>query len=118
MSIGFHGIGEVAATFKSAEGAELKVGDVITVTGNGEVGLGTAGDLPCGMILHVEDDGCACVQIGGLAEVGYSGDTAPAVGRAALSADGSGKVAADEENGMEFLVISVDETAETAVIKL
>ena len=118
MNIGFQGIGETAATFKVEEGVELKRGDGVVITGNGEVGLGGDGDKLCGVVLHADEDGYASVQIGGLAEVGYSGDTAPVVGWEMLCADGAGKVKSVDADGVSCMVISVDEDAMTAVIKL
>ena len=117
MNIGFQGIGEVAATFKVKEGAELNHGDAVVITGNGEVGFGSEGGKVCGVVLHVDEDGYAGVQIGGLAEVGYSG-TAPAVGWAMLCTDGEGKVKTTDADGVSCMVVSIDADAMTAVIKL
>lgn len=117
MSICFDGIGEVAATFRMKEGAQLKQGNAVTLTGNGEMGLGSGSDPLCGIVLHTEKDGCASVQIGGLAEIACSGGTAPAVGRQTLCVDGAGKVQTTD-SGAEFMVLSVDETTMTAVIQL
>lgn len=118
MNIGFQGIGEVAATFKMEEDAELKHGDAVVITGNGEVGLGSEGGKVCGVALYVDEDGYVSVQIGGLVEVGYSGGIAPAVGWEMLAADGAGKVKVVDADGVSCMVVSVDEDAMTAVIKL
>ena len=117
MNIGFQGIGEVAATFKLQDGTELNCGNAVAMTGNGEVGMGNEGDLICGTILHMDKDGYACVQIGGLTVVGYNG-TAPAAGWQKMCVDGDGKVKVAGADGMDYLVVSVDESAKTAVIKL
>ena len=131
MSISFEGIGEVTATFLKDEGSTVKPGQVVCITGNGEVGLGTAGTVPCGVAATVAGDGYVGVQISGLAEVTYSGTAAPTAGWNTLAADGSGgmKVAAAStttqssestsgQTGRPYLVVSVDTTAKTAVIKL
>ena len=59
---------------------------------------------------------CA-VQLGGLAEVKFSGTTAPVAGWATLTADGKGGVCT-AQSGQTCLVAAVDETAGTCVIKL
>lgn len=118
MNIDFHGIGEVVATFKVEDGAELKPGEAVVLTGNGEVGHGSEDGKLCGVILHVEEDGYAGVQIGGLIEVGYSGDAVPAAGWEMLSVDGAGKVKCVNTDGVSCMIVSVDEGTMTAVIKL
>lgn len=131
MSISFEGIGEVTATFLKEEDSTVKPGQVVCITGSGTVGLGTAGTVPCGVAATVSEDGCVGVQLGGLAEVAYSGTTAPTAGWNTLAADGSGgvKVAAASTNtqssgstgsqtGHPYLAVSVDTTAKTAVIML
>ena len=125
MDICFEGVGQVAATFKAGEG--VKPGMAVAMTGNGTVGLGTAGDLPCGVLLGGVRGGAAAVQIGGAAEVAYSGDTAPTAGWQELVLDGAGGVrlankVADQtagktvESGLHCLVLTVDTTAKTAVV--
>ncbi len=134
MNISFEGIGEVTATFLAAENSGVKPGDVVCMAGNGQVGLGEAGMPPCGVAYSVSEDGFVAVQIGGMAEVAYSGG-APEVGWSRLAADGNGGVTAISSaamaaagaeadvtaataDGMRFLVVSVDTTANTAVVKL
>lgn len=119
MSISFEGIGEMTATFLAEEDSQVKPGDVVCLTGNGQVGLGKTADVPCGVAATVSEDGCVGVQIGGLAEVTYSG-SAPTVGWNKLSADGEGSVsaAASADDGMSFLVVRVDTGSKTAVVKL
>ena len=114
MSISFDGIGEVVATFLVEADCELEPGDVVCLTGDSEVGLGTSGGLFCG----VAEDGYAAVQLDGLAVVHYSGTAAPEVGWAMLAADGAGNVTAVKESGLSYLVLSVDEEAKLAVVKL
>ena len=118
MSISFEGIGEVTATFLLEEDGTVKPGDVVCLSGNDTVGLGTAGTIPCGVAATVAEDGCIGVQIGGLAEVAYSGETAPAAGWNTLAADGQGGVSTVKTGGRAYLAVSVDTGAQTALIML
>lgn len=128
MSISFEGIGEVTATFLKDGNSTVKPGQVVCITGNNTVGLGADGTAPCGVAATVAGDGYVGVQISGMAEVTYSGTTAPTAGWNTLAADGNGgmKVAAasadtqspESTSGRPYLVVSVDTTAKTAVIKL
>ena len=117
MKISFEGIGEVVATFLKDSSA-VKPGHVVCLADNETVGLGTAGKVPCGVAATVAKDGYVSVQIGGLAEVGYSGTTAPTVGWSMLAADGAGGVKVVTSNGRSYLTVSVDTTAKTAVVML
>lgn len=117
MSISFEGIGEVSATFRAQNNSAIKPGNVVCLTGNNEVGLGTAGSIPCGVAASVSSDGYVGTVISGLVEVPYSGTTAPTAGWKTLAADGQGGMTVPTEGGSSFLVISVDTTAQTAVIK-
>ncbi len=125
MDICFEGVGQAAATFQ-VEGT-VKPGMAVTLTANGTVGVGTAGKLPCGVVLGGVRGGAAAVQIGGAAQVAYSGDTAPTAGWQELVLDGEGGVrlankTADQaagktvESGLHCLVLTVDTTAKTAVV--
>ena len=134
MSISFEGIGEVTATFLAEEDSAVKPGNVVCITGNNTVGLGTAGTVPCGVAATVSEDGHVGVQLGGLAEVAWSGTTAPSAGWNTLAADGSGGVkvvaastttqpagstaSTSSTTGHPYLVVSVDTADSTAVIKL
>ena len=118
MNISYQGIGEWCATFCCDD---LTEGSVVAVTDNGEVDECSAGDIFCGVVRSVTHDGTACsVQLAGLAEVSYSGDDVPEIGYNELVADDNGgvAVAGDDDAGMNYLVISVDTDAKTAVIKL
>ena len=117
MDICFEGVGQVAATFQVDGAAAVQPGMAVVLTGSGSVGLGTAGNAPCGVVLGGVRGGAAAVQIGGVATVGYSG-TAPAVGWKALACDGEGGVKTVTTGGLQCLVLAVDTTAKTAVIKL
>lgn len=111
MSVSFHGIGQVCATFLG-DGTE---GQVVKMSGKGTVAACSAGESFCGVALCAKDDACA-VQVAGFVTVPYSG-TEPAPGYAALAADGSGGVKS-VESGREYLVADADTTAKTVTILL
>ena len=111
MSVSFHGIGQVCATFLG-DGTE---GQVVKMSGKGTVAACSAGESFCGVALCAKDDACA-VQVAGYVTVPYSG-TEPATGYAALAADGSGGVKI-VESGREYLVADADTTAKTVTILL
>lgn len=111
MSVSFHGIGQVCATFLG-DGTE---GQVVKMSGKGTVAACSAGESFCGVALCAKDDACA-VQVAGFVTVPYSG-TEPAPGYAALAADGSGGVKI-VESGREYLVADADTTAKTVTILL
>ena len=110
MNVSFEEIGRLAVTF-GHEGCQA--GQVCKVSGNGTVAPCAAGDKLCGIVEGVRGD-YAAVQVAGFAEVPYSGSVA--LGHVSLCADGSGGVKAGE--GREYLVVSVDENAQTAIIML
>lgn len=114
MSISFEGVGQVAATF-ALQGEGVTAGMAVALVDDGTVGLGADGTRLCGVVLGVEADGMAAVQIAGLAQVAYSG-SAPTPGWATLGCDGAGGVKSG--SGGDCLVVSVDEDSQTAVIKL
>lgn len=116
MDICFEGVGQVAATFQ-VDG-EVQPGMAVTLTGSGTVGKGADGKLPCGVVLGGVRGGAAAVQIGGATKVGYSGDTAPAVGWQGLALDGKGGVKTAATGGLNCLVLAVDTDAKTVIIKL
>ena len=111
MSVSFHGIGQVCATFLG-DGTE---GQVVKMSGKGTVAACSAGESFCGVALCAKDDACA-VQVAGFVTVPYSG-TEPAPGYVALAADGSGGVKI-VESGREYLVADADTTAKTVTILL
>ena len=118
MSISYQGIGEWCAAFHC--GANVSEGMVVKAGAAGTAAKCSAQDGFCGVVRAVAHDRKACsVQLGGLAEVKYSG-TAPAVGYAELVADGTGGVSkpGDNQSGSAYLVLSVDSAAGKAVIKL
>ena len=110
MNVSFEDIGRLSVTF-GQEGCEG--GMVCKVGGNGLVVPCADGDKFCGVVEHVRGNHAA-VQVAGFAEVKVAGTVD--LGYVNLCADGTGGVKAGE--GKEYLVVSVNENAKTAVIKL
>ena len=137
MKVSFEGIGEMVATFP-VKGAVVK-GQMVKLTQAGQVSPCQAGDSFCGLAVNVRE-GFAGVQFAGLAQVSYSGDSAPVCGWNALVADGTGGVSVAEESdesgagtdtqsnagtaaqsggsAREFLIVAVDTAGKTAVVRL
>ena len=117
MSISYQGIGEWCATFGC--GAGVSEDTVVKVGADGAAARCGAEDAFCGVVRSVARDGKACsVQLGGLATVCYSGEEAPKSGCGRLVADGVGGVCVSAEKGREYLILDVDSTEKTVVIKL
>ena len=114
MDISFEGVGQVAATFK-VDG-EVLPGMAVTLTDDGTVGLGAAGDTPCGVVLGGVRGGAAAVQIGGVAKVRCSG-TAPKAGWQELVCDGEGGVKAVSGGGSGIKVVTGDKTSIKDVVE-
>lgn len=110
MNVSFEEIGRLAVTF-GHEGCEA--GQVCKVSADGTVAPCAAGEKFCGVVEGVRGD-YAAVQVAGFAEVKVSGTVG--LGYVNLCADGQGGVKAG--TGREYLVVSVDDNAGTAVIKL
>ena len=116
MGISYQGIGEWCATFGCGEVSE---GCVVKAGADNTAVKCSAQDGFCGVVRAVARDKKACsVQLGGLARVSYSGDTAPTVGYGKLSADGNGGVSVDASKGREYLILAVDTAGKSAVIRL
>ena len=113
MEFSFEGIGQVAATFAATEG--IQPGMAVAMTDGSTVGLGKAGDAPCGVVLTAKN-GTAAVQISGMVKADYSG-TAPAIGWGTIAVDGTGKIQTADD-GLDCLIVSVNTADSTAVIKL
>lgn len=111
--VSFEDIGIVTATFAARE--DVKPGQVVKITGNGEVGACTDGDTFCGLALSVRS-GFAGVQVKGFACVPTSGTVT--LGRVKLAADGAGGVKPASAGGTEVLVVSADNSGHTAVVYL
>ncbi len=117
MSISYEGIGAWCATMNCGTG--VSEGMVVKAGAGDMAAKCSAQDGFIGVVRAVGHDGKACsVQLGGLAAVRYSGETAPSVGYGKLSADAAGGVSVDAAKGREYLILAVDSAAETAVIKL
>lgn len=113
--VSFEGIGEVCATFYAAD--SVKAGQVVKLSGGSTVAACAAGERFCGVATSAQD-GCAGVQIGGLAQVSCA-DSTVTVGYVRLTANGSGGVkrAGDSDAGQEYLVIA-DDGAGTVTIQM
>jgi len=106
MKNSYEGIGQWAATFACSDIAE---GQVVKISGNGEVAPCADGDKFCGVVISVGRDGKACaVAMGGMVTVPYTG-AAPALGWSGLAGDGNGGIKAAD--GHDYLVVDVDESA-------
>lgn len=100
--ISFEDIGSVVATFLADSGVEG--GQVVKLTGSGQVGPCSAGDAFCGVALEPRA-GMAAVQVKGFMSV-KTADTLT-VGWATLAGDGDGGVKAVETGGVAALVAEV-----------
>ena len=112
MMVSFKGIGQCCATFM---GEALEEGCVVKVSAAGTVAQCEADEAFLGVVICAEED-AATVQVGGFAQVKYSG-SAPAVGFVSLVADGKGGVQSGE-GGKKVWVVDKDETEQTAMILL
>ena len=110
MNVSFEEIGRMAVTF-ARSGCEA--GQVCKVSADGTVAPCAAGEKFCGIVEGVRGD-YAAVQVEGFAEVAVSGSIG--LGYVNLCADGSGGVKTG--TGREYLVVSLDEAAHTAIIML
>lgn len=116
MSISYGGIGAWCATFACENMSE---GALVKVSASGKVEACAENDDFCGAVLAVSRDGKSCtVQLSGLVTVPYSGETVPALGYAALAADGAGGVKAVTTGGHSHLVLEQDTDAGTVTIML
>lgn len=107
MSVSFGGFNENTATFRATEdiaknsAVKMSENNTVAACSGGEAFIGVARDC---------DNGYVSVQLSGTVKAEYSG-SAPAVGFAKLAGDGDKVTASD--NGREYLVVAVDETANT-----
>ncbi len=104
--VSFEGIGAVTATFYAGEGVEA--GQVVKLSADATVAGCAAGERFCGVAGAVRE-GCAPVQVAGLAQVKCE-DKTVAAGYVSLTADGKGgvKKAGTGDKGQEYLVVAVD----------
>lgn len=75
----FMGIGYHATTFKlaaaiTASTAAADVGKLLTSTDTGEVGVGSSGDAPAGILIKYESDNYGAIQDAGYAEITFVHD--------------------------------------------
>lgn len=110
--ISFEEIGELTVTFYAASG--VKAGQVVKVSGNGKAAPCGAGERACGLATWCDGE-YAAVQMKGFVTVPCTGAVTAGWGK--LAADGTGGMTVDED-GWDYLVISVDSAAGTAVICL
>ena len=114
MMVSFEGIGQWSATFACTD---VQEGQVVKISGNGEVGKCADGEAFCGVVNTVGRDGEACgVVLGGMVTVPYTG-SAPALGWSGLAADGQGGVKGNS-SGQKVLVAAVDESAMSVTFML
>ena len=104
MSVSVKGFNENVLTLKAASG--LTAGVPVSMSENDTVAAAT--EVFCGVSVSVSGN-YAGVQLTGMVTLPYTGTTAPAVGYAALIADGAGGVKADSK-GRSYLVVNVDST--------
>ena len=124
MSISLQGFQEAYATFYApadagTEDSTFVPGTLVTLGEGYVVDTPADGGLFAGVLTHMDEDGCALVQLKGYVRVPYSG-TAPAYGYTALCSDASGKVRAPAQSaaGRYVLVCDVDAATRTAGIIL
>ena len=112
MNTCYDGIGYLAVTVPAGTCA---AGQVCKLSTAGQADACSAGERFMGVCDEVRK-GLAAVQVGGFAQVGYTG-SAPALGFANLAADGSGGVCVTE-GAESYLVMALDEANGTVTIKL
>ena len=113
--VSFEEIGAVAATFLAGENA--KKGQMVGLSAANTVDACAADSRFCGLALDVSPDGVASVQVAGFAQVPCTDGTV-LPGWVALAADGAGGVKKASTGGGEYLVVSADVDAGTAVVLL
>ncbi|MBQ3044855.1 MAG: hypothetical protein IJO03_03075 [Clostridia bacterium] len=107
MSVSFGGFNENTATFKTTEDIAKK--SAVKMSESNTVAACSGGEPFCGIVTECSG-GYASVQLSGTVTAAYSGSV-PEVGYTKLAGDGAAVTVSD--NGREYLVISVDETAQT-----
>lgn len=113
--VSFEEIGAVLATFLAGDNA--KKGQMVNLSAADTVDGCSADGKFCGLALDVTGDGVASVQVSGFAQVPCS-DSGVTPGWVALAADGTGGVKKAAGEGREYLVVSADADAQTAVVLL
>ncbi len=113
--LNYSGIDNTILTFIADD--SCAVGAVCKLSGAAAVTACDEGDGFLGVVQQLTPGGLGGVAVRGVVRVPFSG-TAPALGWAKLSADGSGGVKTDAAGGREYLVLRTDSTAQTAEIYL
>lgn len=111
--VSFEDMGAVIATFAAKD--DVKPGQMVKITANGEVGACSAKDAFAGQAQSVRG-GFAGVQVKGFLTVSTANTVN--LGRVNLEADGNGGVQTAATGGVPALVVGVDAAAKTAVICL
>jgi len=119
----FDGIGAHYTTYKLKAADTIVVADegkAVTVTGNGEAGYGSSGNVFLGVIARVEGDGYGSIQDAGYVEVGYVSAAYPPQLQAAVVVNGAGLVsqAGAAVNGRGNSIVSVDTTNQKVIVLL
>ena len=112
FNVSYEGIGYLSVTIPNNT---CVAGQLCKLNLVGQCEKCNVGDPFVGFAEVVNERGAA-VQIEGFVKVGYSGSTLPS-GFVKLSSNGEGGVKLDEA-GREYLVMDVDPTNFTAIIKL
>lgn len=121
--VSFEGIHAQYTTYKLKAADSITQDDegkAVTLTGNGEVGYGNAGDPLLGVLERVEADDYASVQDEGYVTVEYaSAAAAPQVGKPVV-VNGAGLVSQATEAivGRSNTIVSVDTTNRKVVVLL
>ena len=123
MDVSFIGYEESLITFKAS--GTIQKGNLVKVSGNGEVSTCVANDVFCGIAVDVRN-GYVSVKMKGYAEVAYVG-TAPGLGYIKLAAGSGSEVKAVTQStdsseaaaeGRTILVVNKDTTNSKIVIIL
>ena len=110
MNVSFQGFDEQLATFEAD--SRVKPGVPVKMSGNGQVALCGAADVPCGFAVGVRD-GYASVQLRGYFRIAYTGSLN--LGRQLIVADSGGKIkASSNTTGISVLITDLDSSASTA----
>ena len=109
MSISFKGYNTSTLTFPAA--SSLAAGMPVTVNSDGAAAPASAEQDFIGICTAIRE-GWASVQTDGYVESVYSGD-APTLGMCALTTASGNKIAAADEGGIPYKVLSVDTVNKT-----
>ena len=119
MSISLQGFQEAYVTLLAPDQSPPTPGTVITMKEGMVVATPEDAGLFAGVLTHLDEDGCALVQLKGYVKVPYTG-TAPAYGYTPLCSDATGKVKtpAAQAAGRYVLVCDLDTENQMAGIIL